>query len=86
MLNKITLFLLLFTVWFVSAFFSNNLTIITILIGLISSIIIVVFVFKTSIMNNKTEFKFLQFNFYSYIFKQLNSNMTNVFKICFIYF
>ncbi len=82
MLNKITLFLLLFTVWFVSAFFSNNLTIITILIGLISSIIIVVFVFKTSIMNNKTEFKFLQFNFYSYIFKQLNSNMTNVFKIC----
>ena len=82
MLNKFTLFLLLFTVWFAASFFTNNLTVITASVGLVASILIVMFVFKTSIMNNKTEFKFLQFNFYSYIFKQLNSHIINVFRIC----
>lgn len=82
MLNKFTLFFLLFTIWFSSAFFSNNLSINIILLGIFSSLIIVVFVFKTGIITSSTEFKFLQFNFYSYIFKQLNNNIINVFKIC----
>ncbi len=82
MLNKFTLFLLLFTVWFALSFFSNNLSIPVIVYGAIASIIIVMFIFKTGIMTNSTEFKFLQFNFYAYILQQLNKNISNVFKIC----
>ena len=75
MLNKFTLFLLLFTVWFTLSFFSNNLSIPVIVYGAIASIIIVMFIFKTGIMTNSTEFKFLQFNFYAYILQQLNTKM-----------
>lgn len=82
MLNKFTLFLLLFTVWFTLSFFSNNLSIPVIVYGATASIIIVIFIFKTGIMTNSTEFKFLQFNFYAYILQQLNKNISNAFKIC----
>ena len=82
MLNKCTLFLLLFTIWFTASFFSGILSIFSIACGVIVSILVVFFVFKTAIINSKTEFLFLQCSFYSYIFKQLNKNISNVFKIC----
>lgn len=82
MLNKFTLFLLLFTIWFTSLFFAGSLTILFILIGFFSSLIITIFVFRLSIINNNTEFLFLQFGFYKYIFEKLNNNILNIFKIC----
>ena len=81
MLNKFTLFLLLFAIWFVSLFFSGALTIGFILLGFFVSVVITIFVFSLSIINNNTEFLFLQFGFYRYIFEKINNNIINAFKI-----
>ncbi len=82
MLNKFTLFFLLFTIWFASSFFSGILSIVSLLIGFVVCLLIVFLVFKTSIMNNSTEFLFLQSSFYFYILKQVNKNFSNIFRIC----
>lgn len=81
MLNKFTLFLLLFSVWFISLIFSGILTIGLILLGFVVSIVITLFVFRLSIINNKTDFMFLQFGFYGYILQKVNDNLVKVFKI-----
>ena len=82
MLNKFTLFLLLFAIWFISLFFANLLKFNYIAFGLFISIIITIFVFRLSIINNTTDFLFLQFGFYRYIFSKINNSIINVFKIC----
>ena len=83
MLNKFTLFLLLFVVWLISLFFAKLFILPYIIFGFIVSIIISTFIFRMSIINKNTEFLFLQFGFYTYIFGKINSHITNVFKICF---
>lgn len=82
MLNKFTLFLLLFVIWCLSLFFSGTFNIFLMLFGLFISIVITVFVFRLTIVNTTTAFLFLQFGFYRYIFDKFNSSAVNIFKIC----
>lgn len=82
MLNKFTLFLLLFIMWIMALFFSHAINIALILAGLLISVVITIFTFKSSIVSQNTEFLFLQFGFYEYIFKKIIGNLKNVFKIC----
>ena len=82
MLNKFTLFLLLFVIWCISLFFSGAFNIFLVIFGFIISIIITLFVFRLTIVNSATEFLFLQFRFYGYIFDKFNSHAVNIFKIC----
>ena len=82
MLNKFTIFLMLFIVWNISILFVGTISLTYVLLGLIVSIFITVFLFKMGIINTNTEFYFLQFGFYAYIFAKVNSNIFQVFKIC----
>ncbi len=82
MLNKITLFLLLFVVWCISLLFNGTFNIFLIIFGLIISITITVFVFRLTLINDTTEFLFLQLGFYTYIFEKFNNSAANIFKIC----
>ncbi|HSQ98253.1 MAG TPA: Na+/H+ antiporter subunit E [Rickettsiales bacterium] len=82
MLNKFTLFLLLFIIWITSLFLSNTVNVLLLITGFIISIIITLFVFKTSIIGQNTEFLFLQFGFYKYIFGKIINHIKNVFIIC----
>jgi len=83
MLNKFTLFLLLFVTWIILLFFSKTFTIIFLAIGFFVSIIITIFTFRATIFNNKTEFLFLQFGLYKYVFGKLNDNFLKIFVICY---
>ncbi|MDD2840106.1 MAG: Na+/H+ antiporter subunit E [Rickettsiales bacterium] len=82
MLNKFTLFLLLFIMWIIALFFSHAINIALILAGFLISIIITTFAFRSSIVGQNTEFIFLQFGFYQYVFGKVIHNIKNVFKIC----
>ena len=82
MLNKFTLFLLLFIVWCISLVFSGTFNILLLIFGFIISIVITLFVFGLGLMSDSTEFLFLQVSFYSYIFEKFNNNVLNIFKIC----
>jgi len=68
--------------WIIALFFSHAVNIILILAGFLISIIITMLAFKTSIVSQNTEFLFLQFGFYEYIFRKIINNFKNVFKIC----
>ena len=83
MLNKITMFLLLFVVWTISLIFSNFFNVWSMLAGFIVSLTISIFVFRLSIITTNTAFLFLQFGFYRYLLDKINSSLINVFKICF---
>lgn len=82
MLNKVTLFLLLFILWVTSLLLSNNVNIFLFAIGLFISLVITLYVFKTSIVSQNTKFLYLQFSFYKYILGKIIENFKNVFKIC----
>lgn len=86
MLNKFTLFLLLFVMWIVALFFSHAINIALVLAGFLISILITIFVFKSSIVNQNTKFMFLQFGFYQYLFGKLINNIKNVFVICSLFY
>jgi multisubunit Na+/H+ antiporter MnhE subunit len=83
MLNKVTIFLLLFSVWAISLFFSDFLNLWTLLAGCVIALTITFFVFRLAIITSNTAFLFLQFGFYKYLFDKVNSKLLLVFKICF---
>ncbi len=68
--------------WIVALFFSHAINIALVLAGFLISILITIFVFKSSIVSQNTKFMFLQFGFYQYIFGKLTNNIKNVFLIC----
>mgnify|MGYP003305380574 CR=1 FL=1 len=74
MLNKFTLFLLLFVIWLISLLVSHSFTLTFILFGVFVSLFITIFAFKSSIINPGTEFLFLQFGFYRFIFNKVNNS------------
>jgi multisubunit Na+/H+ antiporter MnhE subunit len=82
MLNKFTLFLLLFIIWIISLFVSNELSISLVIVGFLVSMLIMEFSFRSLIVSQNAEFLFLQFGFYKYIFGKVRNNIGDVFKIC----
>lgn len=82
MLNKFTLFLLLFIIWNLALLVSANFNIFFLVLGFFISILISIFSFKSGIINESTEFLFLQFGFYKYIYGKIKTDIKDLFKIC----
>jgi len=82
MLNRATIFLMLFFVWAIASLVSHMFTPFIVAMGLVVSLVVTVFVFRTAIIPSNVAFLFLQLGFYRYLFDKLSMNLTKVFKIC----
>jgi len=87
MINISTLFLVLFVTWILYGVISDLIIVSTLFIisGFVLSGIISLLVWKLRIINTKTQFLFLQFGFYKYIFHKINESFFNVFRMAFAF-
>ena len=82
MLNKITIFLLLFLSWIIGLFLIKEIKLFSVIFGFFTCIFIIIFLFKATIITNNTKFLFLQFSFYKYIFSKVFSKFFYIIDIC----